>query len=138
MTLASSRVQKHTAPHVKAHIYQKAERNIEELKNSDRSLIRHRVAELAREWDVERGLMLSFVGATLLGAGLGAFVHRKWLILPTVASGFMLQHLFHGWCPPLPILRRLGFRTHAEIEHEREMLLREIEARKGQAAPVRT
>lgn len=131
MTLESNRVQKHTAPHVKADIYQKAERNIAELRSGDREAIRRRVAELAREWDVERGLMLNFAVVILLGVGLGAFVNRKWLILPAVAGGFMFQHVFQGWCPPLPIFRRLGFRTCAEIEHEREALLDEIESRKA-------
>jgi hypothetical protein len=27
-----------------------------------------------------------------------------------------------GWCPPVPILRRLGFRTSYEIEEERQAL----------------
>ena len=130
MTLESNRVQKHTPPHVKADIYQKAERNIADLRNADRALIRRRVAEVAREWDVERGLMLNFAVVVLLGAGLGAFVNKKWLILPAISGGFMLQHVFQGWCPPLPVFRRLGFRTYAEIEHEREALLSELESRK--------
>ena len=31
---------------------------------------------------------------------------------------FMLQHALQGWCPPLPVLRRMGVRTAAEIHQE--------------------
>jgi hypothetical protein len=30
-----------------------------------------------------------------------------------------MQHAIQGWCPPVPLLRRLGFRTPAEICEER-------------------
>jgi hypothetical protein len=31
----------------------------------------------------------------------------------------MVEHVIEGWCPPLAILRRLGFRTSSEINRER-------------------
>ena len=34
----------------------------------------------------------------------------------------MLQHALQGWCPPLPLFRRLGFRTQEEIARERYAL----------------
>jgi hypothetical protein len=37
-------------------------------------------------------------------------------------QGFFMQHALSGWCPPLPVLRRLGFRTQYEIEQERYAL----------------
>ena len=43
-------------------------------------------------------------------------------MLPLVVSGFLLQHAIQGWCPPLPVFRKLGFRTRAEIEQERYAL----------------
>lgn len=39
-----------------------------------------------------------------------------------VVAGLHLQHALRGWCPPLPVLRRLGFRTRAEIDRERYAL----------------
>jgi hypothetical protein len=39
-----------------------------------------------------------------------------------VISGFLLQHAIQGWCSPLPVFRRLGFRTSYEIEQERQAL----------------
>jgi hypothetical protein len=42
--------------------------------------------------------------------------------LPALVSGFLFQHAVQGWCPPVPVLRRLGFRTAYEIEEERRAL----------------
>ena len=46
----------------------------------------------------------------------------RWFLLPAAVSGFLLQHAVQGWCPPIPVLRRLGFRTSFEIEQERQAL----------------
>lgn len=32
---------------------------------------------------------------------------------------FLLLHATQGWCPPLPLFRRLGVRTRGEIEKEK-------------------
>jgi len=45
-----------------------------------------------------------------------------WLILPAAVTAFLFQHAIQGWCPPVPILRRLGFRTSDEINKERYAL----------------
>ena len=37
-------------------------------------------------------------------------------------TGFLLQHALQGWCPPVPVFRRLGVRTTAEIDRERYAL----------------
>jgi hypothetical protein len=37
-------------------------------------------------------------------------------------AGFLLQHAVQGWCPPVPVFRRLGFRTQTEIDYERYAL----------------
>ena len=34
----------------------------------------------------------------------------------------LFQHAVQGWCPPIPLLRRLGIRTSREIEIERVAL----------------
>jgi hypothetical protein len=59
---------------------------------------------------------------TLAGLALGTTVNRKWLILPAVVQTFFLQHALEGWCPPIPLLRRLGVRTMDEINRERYAL----------------
>jgi hypothetical protein len=59
---------------------------------------------------------------TLLGIGLGLTHHRNWFALPILVQSFFLQHALQGWCPPVPLLRRLGVRTASEIDHERNAL----------------
>jgi hypothetical protein len=49
-------------------------------------------------------------------------VDRRFFVLPAVVAGFLLQHAVQGWCPPLPLFRRSGVRTAAEIGNERYAL----------------
>jgi hypothetical protein len=84
--------------------------------------IERRLKELDEEWDVERMLELNSSALSLLGLVLGITGTRKWLLLPLVVQGFFLQHGLQGWCPPLPVFRRLGIRTQVEIEAERHAL----------------
>jgi hypothetical protein len=77
-----------------------------------------RVAELEEEWDIERVLILQSSGTALLGLGLGVFSGRRWLLLSAVTSGFLLQHALQGWCSPLTLHRRLGYRSRREIDLE--------------------
>ena len=78
-----------------------------------------RLAELDREWDIERAIEANAATVALTGLALAAAVDRRLLVLPVAVAGFLLQHAIQGWCPPVPILRRLGFRTPAEICEER-------------------
>jgi hypothetical protein len=39
-----------------------------------------------------------------------------------LVTAFLFQHALQGWCPPVPVLRRLGFRTMREIDTERYAL----------------
>ncbi|MBP2293324.1 hypothetical protein [Azospirillum rugosum] len=84
--------------------------------------IGRRLDDLDREWDVERTLEANAATLALTGTLLGAFVDRRFLVLPALVTGFLLQHALQGWCPPVPILRRLGVRTATEIERERTAL----------------
>ena len=85
-------------------------------------LIQDRLEELDKEWDIERVLETNastlIVGAT----ALGFLVNKKLFAVPFVVGAFLLQHALQGWCPPLPILRRLGYRTTSEIQEERSAL----------------
>jgi hypothetical protein len=86
------------------------------------ALIDTRLQALTREWDVERGLEAWAAGLVLAGVALASGGDRRWLALPATVGAFLLQHAVQGWCPPLPILRRLGFRTGDEIARERYAL----------------
>lgn len=81
-----------------------------------------RLVELDREWDIERTLEANASTLAFTGTMLAATVDRRWLALPAIVTGFLFQHAMQGWCPPLPILRRLGFRTAEEINQERYAL----------------
>lgn len=84
--------------------------------------IPHRLRELDDEWDIERAVEANASVLAFVGVALGATHDRRWLALPALVSGFLFQHAIQGWCPPIPILRRLGFRTAYEIEEERQAL----------------
>ena len=84
--------------------------------------IDRRLDELDHEWDIERTLEVNAATLGLTGTLLGAFVDRRFLVLPAVVRGFLLQHALQGWCPPVPVFRRLGVRTTAEIDRERTAL----------------
>lgn len=86
------------------------------------SEIGRRLRELDEEWDVERALEANAATIGLAGMALAAMVDRRFIALPVAVSAFLLQHAVQGWCPPLPVLRRLGFRTATEIAEERTAL----------------
>lgn len=122
-----NRVRESTADHVNDQIRRQAEQDVERVAAEGPRAIERRLAELDREWDTERTLETNFATVVLIGTGLGLTVDRRWHLLTAVAAGFMIQHALQGWCPPLPVFRRLGFRTATEIERERYAL----KARRG-------
>jgi hypothetical protein len=86
--------------------------------------IRERLLQLDKEWDIDRALDLLF--STTLTAQLALSVRKKnhrfsWM--PLIQAAFLIMHSTYGWCPPVPILRKLGYRTRFEIQSEREELL---------------
>jgi hypothetical protein len=84
--------------------------------------IEDRIEELNKEWDIERVLEVNASSLALTGVLLGFAKDKRWFILPGIVTTFLLQHGLQGWCPPLPILRKLGFRTRKEIDEERYSL----------------
>jgi hypothetical protein len=117
----AKRVPAHTSPVVNQRIREATKRSIEWYAENPRH-IPERLRELDREWDIERCVETGFAALTLLGLGLGFSVNRRWLLLSAAVQGFFLQHALQGWCPPIPVLRRLGVRTAQEIESERHAL----------------
>src|SRR5687767_13656367 len=81
-----------------------------------------RIHELDREWDVERWLETNASAIAFTGLVLGVTHSRKWFFLPGIVLPFLFQHAVQGWCPPIPILRRLGVRTREEIDREKYAL----------------
>jgi uncharacterized protein YdaU (DUF1376 family) len=81
-----------------------------------------RLKELDREWDTERALEANAAVIAFTGTLLAATHDKRWLAVPAIVTAFLFQHAVQGWCPPLPVLRRLGFRTAREIDAERTAL----------------
>ncbi len=117
-----NRVRHNTAHEVNKQIDMQTERNVARYAHSRSYKIDRRLAELDREWDVERYLETMAPSITLLGTFLGLTKARKWFAIPIIVQGFFLQHALQGWCPPLILLRRLGIRTADEINQERYAL----------------
>jgi hypothetical protein len=91
--------------------------------SAHRAEIDERLNELEREWDIERTLEVNGSILALSGLALGVIRDSRWLLLPTGVVVFCLQHALQGWCPPLPLFRRLGIRTQREIDEERTILM---------------
>jgi hypothetical protein len=104
---------------VNTEIQKQTERNVAHYAQAGGNAINRRLAELDHEWDIERMLEANAATVALVGLTLGATVDRRWFLFPAVVAGFLLQHAVQGWCPPLPVFRRLGIRTQSEIEQER-------------------
>jgi hypothetical protein len=111
------RVPRNTAASVNHRIHARTLHDISRYVGADPVFIDERIRELEREWDVERALESNASAVILAGIGL-SLINRKFLAVPVVAAAFLLQHALQGWCPPLPLLRRMGLRTSAEIHDE--------------------
>ena len=118
----SERVPQQTHWTINEQIRRQTRASIDRYRTASPEEISCRLEELEQEWDVERVLEANAASATLVGVGLGLTVDRRWLLFPAVIGGFLLQHALQGWCPPLPIFRRLGYRTQREIDEERYAL----------------
>lgn len=77
--------------------------------------IRARISDLESEWDIDKALHVTGAAVGLAGVGLGLTISRKFLALPALVLGFMVQQGIQGWSPARPLLRRAGFRTRQEI-----------------------
>jgi hypothetical protein len=115
------RVARNTSPRVNDRIEQKAARRIRHYA-AHPAEIEYRLADLEREWDVERALTAHSAAVVLTGLALGVLVDRRYLLLSALSATLLMQHALKGWCLPLPLIRRLGVRTAAEIDYERYAL----------------
>jgi len=121
-THTHDRVRGHTAPEVNRRVDHEAQRRVARYANSTAKELTSRIKELDREWDIERVLELNASVLAFSGLCLGITHSRKWLILPGLVLPFLFQHAVEGWCPPLPLLRRLGVRSRKEIDREQYTL----------------
>jgi hypothetical protein len=137
------RVRDHSSPAVNRRIDLTAQARAELCARQGRNAIVHRLGELDHEWDIDRALMANFalVGGAAYLLGLQRYAERPLLgprrkgllYLVGVQMAFLMTHAAIGWCPPVVLLRRLGYRTKSEIEAERVFLQRALEHGNPQA-----
>lgn len=118
----TERVAIQTDPEINEKIALRTKRNVAYYASGGQASIDRRLVELNHEWDVERILEANAAAFSLVGLTLGTLVNRRWYILPAVVAGFLLQHAVQGWCPPVPVFRRMEVRTMNEIQQERHAL----------------
>jgi hypothetical protein len=117
------RIREHSSESANQRIDRETRGAIAEARHSS-SARTARIRELEQEWNIDRALMLNFgiVGAF---TAFKAMQQRKrtghiggWSLLFWVQMGFLVNHAVRGWCPPMPLFRRLGFRSSNEIAAE--------------------
>lgn len=97
-----------------------------------------RLGELDREWDLDRALMATFavLGGTSATMSIIEASRRgrpgPFTAVLGAQLAFLVLHAVRGWCPPVAVLRRLGFRTRQEIESERYALEQMLDRRLGE------
>lgn len=118
----TTKVKLNTDDRINNEIERKTTDNINNYYGKSEKEIDKRIKELNYEWDTERVLELNFASIVLVSSLLGLLGNKKWMALSGITSLFMIQHSLQGWCPPLPIIRRMGIRTAEEITKEKDAL----------------
>lgn len=118
----ADRVRANTSDAINRQIDQETNARVHKFAHETPLEITRRIDELDREWDMERLLETNASALAFTGLALGVTHSKKWLIVPGIVLSFLFQHAVQGWCPPVPIFRRLGVRTREEIDRERYAL----------------
>ena len=92
---------------------------VKEFAHKGKGKMTNRLKELEDEWDIERIIHLHVSGMSLTGVLLAFFVDKRWLILPAAAAAILVLHSMKGIAPQVQVLKKLGFRTKAEIDREK-------------------
>ena len=115
----ADRVRANTAIEINEKIDRQITESVRFYSGKSEDKITQRIHDLEREWDMERLLETNASALAFTGLVLGVIRNSKWLFLPGIVLPFLLQHAVQGWCPPVPLFRRLGVRTREEIEREK-------------------
>ena len=115
-------VRANTAPHINERIEEEMRYRIISYAGRSPEEISRRIAELDQEWDIERWLECNASALAFGGMALSLFAGKKWLLVPALVLPMLFYHAVEGWCPPVPLLRRLGIRTQREIDAEKYAL----------------
>jgi hypothetical protein len=119
---SSKRVQWNTSDDLNERIEKETIYNAVRFAGKNYAAITARMKELDREWDTERVLETLAAILMLVSIICGFRIHPAWFYLCGIIAFCLLQHALQGWCPPLPLIRKLGVRTAAEINGEKMAL----------------
>jgi len=122
VSVETDRVRRNTRRRALQKIDEGIEESVRFHARQPEGVISGRIRQLNREWSVERWIETNASLLAFSGTLLGITVNRKWLAVPLVVTGFLFQHAVQGWCPPVPVLRKLGVRTRGEIDREKYAL----------------
>jgi hypothetical protein len=123
-TPKSDGIRKHTSSRANQKIDRATQESLDERAYSPDAM-RARLAELEGEWNIDRALMLNFAVLGGLSAAMAMrSIHRgkglgAWAGVFATQIAFLAHHAIRRWCPPMPVFRRLGFRSEREIDAER-------------------
>jgi hypothetical protein len=118
----ADRVRANTSEEINRRLDRELESRVKSYEHRSPAEITQRIDELDREWDMERLLETNASAIAFAGLALAVTHSRKWLIVPGIVLPFLFQHAVQGWCPPVPVFRRLGVRTREEIDREKYAL----------------
>ena len=118
----ADRVRANTSEEINRRIDREIDARVQEYAGRNAEDITRRINELDREWDMERLLETNASALAFTGLVLGVTHSKRWLIVPGLVLPFLFQHAVQGWCPPVPVFRRLGVRTREEIDREKYAL----------------
>lgn len=113
-----NRVRRYTPREQLRQIDADMERRVRLYASQPAKMITERIAELRREWSIERYLQVNIALVGISTAALAATKNRNWGIATCTGLSFFLFHAIEGFDPPIPALRRIGVRTRAKIDRE--------------------
>lgn len=118
----NDRVRQHTSASVNQKLDEQMMIRVTDYARRSQDDLTQRIQELDKEWDTERVLEANASVLAFMGLLLGLTVSANWFWLPGLVLLFLFQHAVQGWCPPLPVIRRLGVRTPHEIDQEKYVM----------------
>jgi hypothetical protein len=113
------RVRCSSGAHDNRDIEKKILQSLQLYQKKSKEEITARIIKLEKEWSIERWLELNASILAFIGVLLSAFVNIYWLFLPGFVLPFLALHAIQGWCPPIPIMRKINIRTRREIDWEK-------------------
>lgn len=115
----TKRVSYHSSPLLNSQIRNQTLAFLKTYQSADKNILDNVLKKLDEEWDTERVLEANAAAAVVISSILGLSTSKCWFFVSGTIGCFLLQHALQGWCPPVPVIRKLGVRTAEEISHQR-------------------